>query len=154
MPLPECPTHHFLHDEHTTTCMLIMEGGTKGSFHYLEKPENAHHAIHYWTLHNTEDYSHHYTTTMILHHNPVTPTSPLLTVHNSKNWTGFQDTVVGLAGLAGLAGQLATSNPRVNLRLIYGVRGKNLQVTSGNTMLLQREEVSELHSECVTCNIT
>ncbi|KAG0723946.1 CD109 antigen [Chionoecetes opilio] len=52
-----------------------------------------------------------------------------------------QDTVVGLAALAGLAGQLATANPKVNLRLIYGARGKNLQVNAGNAMMLQRVEL-------------
>ncbi|MPC08389.1 CD109 antigen [Portunus trituberculatus] len=52
-----------------------------------------------------------------------------------------QDTVVALAGLAGLAERLTAANSRVNLRLIYGARGKNLQVNSGNTMLLQRVEL-------------
>lgn len=51
---------------------------------------------------------------------------------------------MGLSGLAGLAGRLATSNPQVNLRLIYGARGKNLQVNRGNAMMLQRVEVSQL----------
>ena len=54
---------------------------------------------------------------------------------------------MGLAGLAGLAGRLAASNPRVSVRVIYGSRGKNLQVNSGNTMMLQRVEVSSLPSE-------
>ncbi|XP_050711942.1 thioester-containing protein 1 allele S3-like isoform X2 [Eriocheir sinensis] len=52
-----------------------------------------------------------------------------------------QDTVVGLSGLAGLAERLATRNPQVNLRLIYGARGKNLQVNRGNAMMLQRVEL-------------
>lgn len=52
-----------------------------------------------------------------------------------------QDTVVALAGLAGLAGQLAPANPLVNLQLIYGVRGNNMQVNSRNTMLQQRVEL-------------
>lgn len=63
---------------------------------------------------------------------------------------GFQDTVVALAGLAGLAERLSAADPRVNLRLIYGARGKNLQVNSANTMLLQRVEVS-LGCESMFC---
>ncbi|XP_063878057.1 CD109 antigen-like isoform X2 [Scylla paramamosain] len=65
-------------------------------------------------------------------------------VQHRNSHGGFmstQDTVVALAGLAKLAEQLVAADPRVNLRLIYGARGKNLQVTSGNTMLLQRVEL-------------
>ncbi|XP_071544262.1 CD109 antigen-like isoform X7 [Panulirus ornatus] len=52
-----------------------------------------------------------------------------------------QDTVVGMAALAALAGRLSTTDPEVNIRLIYGARGKNLQITRDNTMLLQRVEL-------------
>lgn len=54
----------------------------------------------------------------------------------------LQDTVVGMAALAGLASKLSTTDPQVNIRLIYGARGKNIQVNRGNTMMLQRFEVS------------
>lgn len=65
-------------------------------------------------------------------------------IRQRNQYGGFQstqDTVVGMKGLAGLAGRLSTTNSQVNLRLIYGARGKNLQVNPGNTMLLQRTEL-------------
>lgn len=52
-----------------------------------------------------------------------------------------QDTVVGMTALAALAGKLATSDPQVNIQIIYGARGKNLQINRDNTMLLQRIEI-------------
>ncbi|XP_064090445.1 CD109 antigen-like isoform X2 [Macrobrachium nipponense] len=52
-----------------------------------------------------------------------------------------QDTVVGMTALAALAAKLSTSDPQVNIQLIYGARGKNLQITRDNTMLLQRLEL-------------
>ncbi|XP_068218547.1 LOW QUALITY PROTEIN: CD109 antigen-like [Palaemon carinicauda] len=52
-----------------------------------------------------------------------------------------QDTVVGMSALAALAAKLSTSDPQVNIQLIYGSRGKNLQITRDNTMLLQRLEL-------------
>lgn len=52
-----------------------------------------------------------------------------------------QDTVVGMTALAGLASKLSTSDPQVNIQLIYGPRGKNLQINRDNTMLLQRMEL-------------
>lgn len=61
-----------------------------------------------------------------------------------NQYGGFQstqDTVVGMAALAALAERLTTTDPQVNVRLIYGARGKNVQVTRDNTMLLQRVEL-------------
>ncbi|XP_069971751.1 thioester-containing protein 1 allele R1 isoform X4 [Penaeus vannamei] len=61
-----------------------------------------------------------------------------------NQYGGFQstqDTVVGMAALAALAERLTTTDPQVNVRLIYGARGKNVQVTRENTMLLQRVEL-------------
>ncbi|KAG7166857.1 CD109 antigen-like 2 [Homarus americanus] len=65
-------------------------------------------------------------------------------VRQRNQYGGFQstqDTVVGMTALAALAGKLTTTDPQVNVRLIYGARGKNLQVTRSNTMLLQRFEL-------------
>nr|AEC50086.1 TEP isoform 2 [Pacifastacus leniusculus] len=65
-------------------------------------------------------------------------------VRQRNQYGGFQstqDTVVGMAGLAALAGELSTTDPQVNIRLIYGARGKNIQVTRSNIMLLQRVEL-------------
>ncbi|KAK8751557.1 hypothetical protein OTU49_009101 [Cherax quadricarinatus] len=67
-------------------------------------------------------------------------------VRQRNQYGGFQstqDTVVGMAALAALAGKLSTTEPQVNIRLIYGARGKNLQVTRSNTMLLQRVELPD-----------
>lgn len=66
-------------------------------------------------------------------------------VRQRNQYGGFQstqDTVVGMAGLAALAGKLSTTDPQVNIRLIYGARGKNIQVTRSNIMLLQRIELA------------
>ncbi|KAK7069614.1 hypothetical protein SK128_027475, partial [Halocaridina rubra] len=52
-----------------------------------------------------------------------------------------QDTVVGMTALATLAGKLSSSNPQMNIQLIYGSRGVNVQVTRENAMLLQRVEI-------------
>ncbi|KAK4294086.1 hypothetical protein Pmani_033266 [Petrolisthes manimaculis] len=65
-------------------------------------------------------------------------------IRQRNQYGGFQstqDTVVAMKGLAGLAEKLSAVNTQVNLRLIYGARGKNLQVNPGNTMLLQRIEL-------------
>ncbi|CAL4160480.1 unnamed protein product, partial [Meganyctiphanes norvegica] len=52
-----------------------------------------------------------------------------------------QDTAIAMEALAGLVPQLSSSAPEVNVRLIYGARGKNIQVNRNNAMIMQREEL-------------
>ena len=46
-----------------------------------------------------------------------------------------------MEALASIAERLSAGNPSLNVRLVYGSRGKNVQVNRGNALLTQRVEV-------------
>ncbi|XP_076058869.1 CD109 antigen-like [Oratosquilla oratoria] len=54
-----------------------------------------------------------------------------------------QDTVVGMQALADLAEQISAPSPDVNVRLIYGARGSNVQVNTNNAMVMQKVELPD-----------